>query len=340
MTTYDENRLAALFTAEAPTPLPGDWEDVLGRASATRRRLRARPPFLGVTGRSRFVVVLVATGLVVIVGAAAALGIRALLADRGFIGLPPPGAVASVPEQGKVVLRASGRCTAEGSYCFVWAFSDGRLIWGRDASLLPYGANDRTTGLLEQRLTSRGIKLLRSAFGSTGACTSPRPGRSVDCIPSLPGPAPFPAIAHPGWKDVSWGLPPYAWKEVEITAFVPARFAFCFVETYRLRPGYWLSRTIDLRRLSPMLPTRAAAILREGTLLSRIPPFGADASRCIGLTTAEARRLANVLDRARMNRPRPTYVLLYQLDVAPGVREEIWFAPMLPNGEWVRSGGG
>src|SRR5688500_1450005 len=102
MTAYDENRFAALFAAEAPTPLPGDWEDVLGRASARRGRLKRLLPLPGSTGRRRFGVVLIATGLVVIVGAAAALGIHALLAGRGFVGLPPPGAVTSVPEQGRV----------------------------------------------------------------------------------------------------------------------------------------------------------------------------------------------------------------------------------------------
>jgi hypothetical protein len=162
----------------------------------------------------------------------------------------------------------------------------------------------------------------------------------VDCI-HLRGPAPFPAIAHPGWKDVSWGLPAHAWKDDEVRAFVPARFAFCFEETYRSAPGYWRGRKIGLRRMAAMLPASAATLLsgKNGKLTASFAEAN-DATTCFSLTTTEARRLANDLDRARVKRLKPAYVLMYHLDVQPGVRVEIWFAPMLPNGEAVRSGGG
>jgi len=36
MTTYDDNLLVSRFAALAPEPLPGDWDDVLGRAGVAR----------------------------------------------------------------------------------------------------------------------------------------------------------------------------------------------------------------------------------------------------------------------------------------------------------------
>ncbi len=37
MSAYEENLMAARFAALAPEPLPGDWNDVLGRAGAARK---------------------------------------------------------------------------------------------------------------------------------------------------------------------------------------------------------------------------------------------------------------------------------------------------------------
>jgi hypothetical protein len=82
-----------------------------------------------------------------------------------FVGLPPAGAAPSRPETGKLVLEASGRCTSDGSFCSVWIYADGRLIWTRDGAL-PFGANERTTGLLEQRLAPLGVERLVSAASS------------------------------------------------------------------------------------------------------------------------------------------------------------------------------
>jgi hypothetical protein len=43
MTTYDYNPLASRFAALAPKPLPGNWEDVLGRAEAGGESVRRTP---------------------------------------------------------------------------------------------------------------------------------------------------------------------------------------------------------------------------------------------------------------------------------------------------------
>ena len=36
MSTYEDNLLAARFSALAPEPLPGDWADVVGRVGARK----------------------------------------------------------------------------------------------------------------------------------------------------------------------------------------------------------------------------------------------------------------------------------------------------------------
>jgi TolB protein len=75
MSTYDSNLLAARFTALAPEPLAGDWDEVLGRAGAARngrRRLEHSRARQG--SRRRRLVALAAAALVVVVGTASAFG--------------------------------------------------------------------------------------------------------------------------------------------------------------------------------------------------------------------------------------------------------------------------
>jgi hypothetical protein len=317
-------------------PLPGDWNDVLRRSGTGRggRHRRERPHALD--GRRRLVVVLA------FVVTASALAVSAFLVGRGFIGLPPQGASPSTPPVGKLVLEADGRCTAGGNYCGVWMYTDGRLIWIRDARVAGFGANKRTTGLLEQRLTSTGIKLLRSIFIATYECKTPRSRQQpVDCTAVYPGPAPFPRIAHPGWEDVTWGLPPSAWRNSVIRAYVPQKFGFCFVGSYRDDRGFWPWRELSLSRLLTILP-RAAGTILSGRRALPDPGRWAASTTCLALTTDEARRLARALNDAGVKRlKQPTYVLSYRIDsVGHGGRTEMWFAPLLPNGEWVMTGGG
>jgi hypothetical protein len=122
--------------------------------------------------RRRRIVVLAAAALVVAVGAASAIGgVRAFFLDRGFIGLPPIGATPSTPESGELVLRWSGSSETHkrphwrggfaAPYVGAWVYADGRMIWWRDRQL-PEGANELTSGYLEQRLTPEGVELLRS----------------------------------------------------------------------------------------------------------------------------------------------------------------------------------
>jgi hypothetical protein len=166
MTTYDDNLLAAQFAALAPEPLPGDWDDVVGRAGVARGG--SRPAALRMRSRRRLLVVLAAAALVAVV-AASALAVRAFVLDKGFIGLPPVGATPSTPETGKLVLHWQVRSvTLGGLQSRAWVYADGRIVWSRQDGPLPEGANKFTSGYLEQRLTPEGVELLRSQLVASG----------------------------------------------------------------------------------------------------------------------------------------------------------------------------
>ena len=210
MSTYDERLLGARFAALAPEPLAANWDDVLGRAGAAREnqqpqgRSRARQGH-----RRRFLVVLAAAIIVVLVGTAAAFGIRSFILERGFIGLPPEGATPSSPVSGELEIfykvdpsswgqgggtPGAGRTLGRN---LNWVYADGRLIrWGSN----PAGsANPLFAGFLEQRLTPEGVELLRSEILSSGEfgdevllppCAKDESPSDGDC--QLPTPPPVP----------------------------------------------------------------------------------------------------------------------------------------------------
>jgi hypothetical protein len=199
MSTYEHDLLTARFAALAPRSLPGDWDDVLGRAGAVRPRRRrlAQPLWRG--GRRRKLVVALAVAVLVPAVAAAAYGtVRVVFLDRGFIGLPPVGATPSAPESGELVLHWDGRSATHAKrdrrggylapYVGAWVYADGRVIWWRDAQV-PEGANEFMSGWLEQRLTPEGVELMRSQvvalLDSSRALLETVPGAAND---PLPGP--------------------------------------------------------------------------------------------------------------------------------------------------------
>jgi hypothetical protein len=141
-------------------PGPADWGEVMSRYRAHQGRRRRR------------LVALVAAALVVAVGTASAFGtVRDFVLDRGFIGLPPVGATPSAPESGELVLRWTGNSETHkrphwrggfaAPFVGAWVYADGRMIWWRDGQV-PEGANELTSGYLEQHLTPEGVELLRS----------------------------------------------------------------------------------------------------------------------------------------------------------------------------------
>jgi hypothetical protein len=110
--------------------------------------------------------VLAAAVLVAIVGTASAFStVRNFFLDRGFIGLPPTGASPSIPESGELVVGWEGwSATLPERRQLVrgWVYADGRMIWSLQGSV-PEGANELSSGYLEQRVTPDGVELVRSA---------------------------------------------------------------------------------------------------------------------------------------------------------------------------------
>jgi len=115
----------------------------------------------GSLGRRR-VVVLAVTMLVVIIGTASAIGsVRDFVLDRGFVGLPPEGATPSSPESSDLVAQWMGGNVR------TWVYADGRIIWDyrvwHGTGRISEGANEFTSGYLEQRLAPEGVELVRAA---------------------------------------------------------------------------------------------------------------------------------------------------------------------------------
>jgi hypothetical protein len=82
--------------------------------------------------------------------------------------LPPAGAKPSTPTTGKNVIDISLHPNTE------WiVYPDGRIIWQKRTRsghprIIPTGADALTTGYVQQRLTRRGVQLLRSTILATG----------------------------------------------------------------------------------------------------------------------------------------------------------------------------
>ena len=133
----------------------------------------AQPPSRLRLPRRGFVA-LVAAALIVVVGTASAIGgVRTFILDQGFIGLPPVGATPSAPESGELVVQWFGRAAPlspqhRSDIVSAWVYADGRIIWDRrpwhTTGGIPEGANEFTSGYLEQRLTSEGVELVRAAL--------------------------------------------------------------------------------------------------------------------------------------------------------------------------------
>jgi hypothetical protein len=121
------------------------------------------------------------------------------------------GATPSAPETGELVLHWEGRSatTVGGPLARVWAYADGRIIWSQTASgngPIREGANELTSGYLEQRLTPDGVEFLRLEVLEL----LDRSRDLLETVPadddSLPGPFGGLALFVPGDSGFSgWG---------------------------------------------------------------------------------------------------------------------------------------
>ena len=118
----------------------------------------------------RGLLALVAVALIVVVGAASAIGgVRALILDRGFIGLPPEGATPSAPESGELVVQWVGRTAtpARGRdvapLVHAWVYTDGRMIWSADGLGFPRARTSSPPATSSSDSRPEGVELVRSA---------------------------------------------------------------------------------------------------------------------------------------------------------------------------------
>jgi hypothetical protein len=117
----------------------------------------------------------------------------------GFKGLPPRGATPSKPVRGELVLSDSGIHP----WFAVNVYADGRLIWARDAAEvgdfaptpMPEGG-PVASEWIEQRLTPKGVELLRSGAVPLGG-----------------------QLENPGEQ-----LPLSAWEDPKLRPYVPSRY--------------------------------------------------------------------------------------------------------------------
>jgi hypothetical protein len=343
MRTYEDNLLAARFAALAPEPLPGDWADVVGRVDARKGRRWLGHPGMFRQRRRRLLVALAVVAFIAVVSASA-FAVRALVIDKGIVGLPPVGATPSTPESGVLEMDYAVRGVETGSRN--WVYADGRLI--------RLGGPPRR-GFLEQRLTREGVKLLRSEILSAGGFGHAQPPPGSTSLSETFGPAYIQVrkgdrlvplrwardlkhlearLTNPG----SW-LPASAWKQPKVRAYVPSRFEVCaaaVVVPDLDKPGEGRFVQMGPARIVALLPEAAQNVLRGRDWNARGAGPG-----CFAMTTNEARSLAKVLDGAGPAEARKggSIRLHYKFD-APGPSRQVWigFDPFLPHGEVARGG--
>lgn len=353
-------------------PLPEDaferQRSLLSAHVEARQRQRSKRRAL----RSRRFVALAVAALAVVVGAGAALGISALFLDKGFVGLPPEGATPSAPGAGELVLSFVGRSTNGEHMTQVWVYADGRLIWTRPG-YLPEGANDFTTGLLEQHLTAAGVEHLRAEVLSTGmfdhdlALSTTRfiwgeiTARVDDRLVKVEWANSDPYSLDPDSADRTPAtaeqyralerldallpypgprLPASAWEDRQIRAYVPSMFSVC----YEGFPAEVSDPQSSPSRILSLLPAAAREILggkdrtpREGLRGWAGGPYYSSRGDCSSVTTEEARAIASAFDAAGLEREGPQYGLAFSFDVEGPVREtgSVAIEPLLPHGEWT-----
>jgi hypothetical protein len=217
----------------------------------------------------------------------------------GLVGLPPSGAVPSTPEESKYVLAMWGPRNG-----WVILYTDGRVIWSPDGG-----------AIYEMRLSPAGVDLFRSAPVSVK-------GEVFDWV----------LYQCPGAACVS-PLPANAWEDAEIRAWVPSKYAICY-----LGPRDY----IEPSRVVGLLPPPAQALLGGKETKTHPDPGVPDATtqkgyarppvECSEVTTEQARGLDEILDDAGFEGNAEAG---YRFVGPDGDWVQIGFQPILPHGTWV-----
>jgi hypothetical protein len=271
----------------------------------------------------------------------------------GVIGLPPEGYMPSTPERGELVVHFYGGVAMGFPLTELFVYEDGRVIWDYVVGdRLPTAASGFSTGWIEQRLTPEGVELLRSEVISTGLFDRNHLDLDVDigvgpcgqpsgievrngdrlvrltyvaremCGQMVRGPHPATpeqtaAIALLDWRladPASW-LPEHAWRDQEIRAYVPARYAICGGP-----PEVTTPEIVD------QLPGHVKALIHaDGTVIRT--GWGP----CYEVTTDQARGIVRALEDAGIERePRDGFDYFFDGGSSHFL---ISFQPILPHGE-------
>ena len=255
----------------------------------------------------------------------------------GFIGLPPEGVGPSSPETGALVLAY----VSPRPWHWVNVYRDGRFIWTSEEGVA-FGANEATSGVLEQRLTPLGVDLLVNEALATGLFDVDRefPGgrfgnlrlwNGTRFVGFGAGLRPEIARTNPTGEQrqalerlhsiltepTSW-FPASAWQDREIRAFVPSRYSVC------LGPDEMVALPSDAQDVLQ------SAIPIVGRSIGGIFPMTNDGI-CRELPTEAARDLGAMLEAAGLRRGELVTTLSYEVTIGSG-HGSVNFDPILPDG--------
>jgi hypothetical protein len=225
----------------------------------------------------------------------------------GFVGLPPEGAHPSTPPTGRLVISLNGYFP-NGVNTDLYVYADGTMIWQKWSSPVtvgvpvpvgvPEGANEFTTGYLQQRLTPRGVELLRSRILSTGLFEHTMDLRHETSVALTIG-------VRRGDRVVLVSAADYVPEEDQTQDFTPAmERALMDLETALADPATWLPNTVWAdREIRAYVASRySGGFDRRTPSASEFPKAAADLlfgrQTCRDFTFAEARVISKALDDA------------------------------------------
>jgi hypothetical protein len=316
-------------TAPPRPPRPSAPIDPEALIAEARRRTRRR--------RIGLAVLLVAgAGIAAVIGFGGRGG-----GGAGTAALAPlVGVKASTPTTGKLLLGLRPTANTEWN-----VYADGRIIWQKwtlagDATVVPKGARRLDTGYVQQRLTPRGVQLLRSKILATGlfvhnvrldlgrgnawvlhrvrvgdrivtvdGVASPDPTWNEHFTKATPAQTRALASIAALVADTDRWLPRSMWADRQIRAFVPARYVVGFDRGYP-----------DISKLPPP----------AGKALSQ---YGLQ-DGCQILPTGQARALLQALAKAGITRSdNHVWIINFDLGRLPGQPHpsDLHLSPALPD---------
>jgi hypothetical protein len=237
--------------------------------------------------------------------------------DVGFIGLPPPGATPSDPRTTELI-ESFFLPTGTTDFYYLGAaflYDDGRLIWNEY-----YDSATSSTGWLEQRLTELGVRLARYQAAPR------RMDSRGNETPRFLDPRALPRL-----------LPERAWVDPTVRPYVPSGFAACLVV---MRPPE--DSSFSLAEKLEMLPMPIRVMLQDRAQLPSGDDVYGEGFDCLGMSTADARRLDTALREGgfRQDAAQNRWLLEYHIVLEGLGTLGIWFEPILPDGTITCSGCG